>query len=327
MKRAGPKVFCLAAVLALFFCASVRAQVPTNPPPNVSTSSVPTRLLPRPVLKSPVALFRELLAMNLMEQMQFLTNRSPEDRKLILAKVREYKSLKPDQRELRLRVTELRWYLLPLMRSPSTNRLARLNMIPPEQRELVEARLKEWDKLPPELQKELLENEAAISCLTELEINKRPVAGISPERQHKLEDGIRQWQGLSEEQRDKIMTRFNQFFELRPREKEKALSTMSEPERRQIEKTLHKFDDLSPVKRSLCIRSFEKFANLSVEERQQFLKNADRWKLMTPEERQSWRDLVAKISISPLSSSLLFKPPRPAPPPLQTPAVAATNGQ
>ena len=65
-------------------------------------------------------------------------------------------------------------------------------MIPPEQRELVEARLKEWDKLPPEVQKELLENEAAISWLTEIEAGGRSAAPISPERQHKLEDGVRQ---------------------------------------------------------------------------------------------------------------------------------------
>src|SRR5437763_6112190 len=55
-----------------------------------------------PTAKSPVEQFRELLAMNVVERKQALTNRPPEIRKRILAKLREYESLKPDERELRL---------------------------------------------------------------------------------------------------------------------------------------------------------------------------------------------------------------------------------
>ena len=50
------------------------------------------------------------------ERENFLTNRPPEIRKRILAKVGEYEALDPDERELRLRATELRWYLMPLLR-------------------------------------------------------------------------------------------------------------------------------------------------------------------------------------------------------------------
>ena len=124
---------------------------------------------PLPLAQSPISFFRELLAMNPAERKQALTNRSPEVRSSILAKVREYESLKPDERELRLRVTELRWYLRPLMTAPATNRAAQLAMIPGRNRKLVEDRLREWDKLPPEVQKELLANEATIRYLTEIE--------------------------------------------------------------------------------------------------------------------------------------------------------------
>jgi len=320
LSSAAAFVFCQMA------CASLRAQEPTDPAPAISTNAARAVLRPpKPVLKSPVSLFRELLAMSFFEQMRYLTNRTPQERNLILAKVREYKSLKPDERELRLRVTELHWYLLPLLRMPATNRLVRLNLIPAEHRELIEARLQEWDKLPPGLQQELLENEAAITCLTEPQTaGGRPLPVMSPERRQKLEEGIQQWQALSEEQRSKIMNRFNQFFTLTDEEKEKALNTLSDPERRQIDKTLRKYGELSPVKRAACIRSFEKFANLTVEQRQEFLKNADRWKLMTPDERQAWRDLVTKISVAPMASVLKF--PRPPQSPLRAPAVAATNG-
>src|SRR5436305_8079373 len=62
------------------------------------TSKVDARIPPLPELaKPPVQFFRELLAMSPGERSQSLTNRTPEDRKAILAKVREYQSLKPDQ--------------------------------------------------------------------------------------------------------------------------------------------------------------------------------------------------------------------------------------
>src|SRR5882672_2042855 len=152
---------------------SLLAQTVTNAP--VSPRSNPAPPLPPmlipPMLsvKSPVELFRELLAMNTTERKEFLTNRSPASQKLILAKVREYESLKPDQRELRLQVTDLRWYLLPLMRVPATNRTSRLEKLSSENRKLIEVRLQQWDRLPASAQKELLDNEAMIQHLTEIE--------------------------------------------------------------------------------------------------------------------------------------------------------------
>src|SRR2546426_999281 len=128
-----------------------------------------------PATKSPVDTFRELLAMNAAERRDFLTNRSPESRKLILAKVREYDTLSPDQRDLRLRATELRWYLLPLMQASRTNRAEQLAAIPVEVRKLVEDRIQLWDMLPPELQKELLDNEAIIQFRTEPGDAKRSI--------------------------------------------------------------------------------------------------------------------------------------------------------
>ena len=105
-----------------------------------------------PHLKSPVDLFRELLAMTPAERENYLTNRPPGIRDRILAKVREYEALDPNERELRLRATELRWYLLPLMHESPTNRAARLAAIPDDLRPLVKNRLQQWDILPPPLQ-------------------------------------------------------------------------------------------------------------------------------------------------------------------------------
>ena len=317
--------------------ASAPANDPAAIPPNPATARpsafkpppVPEPLPPLPLSKSPISFFRELLAMNGAERKQALTNRSPEGRTAILAKVREYESLKPDERELRLEVTELCWYLRPLMSAPATNRAAQLAEIPPRQRKLVEDRLREWDKLAPGVQKELLENEATVRYLAEIEgrtdeQRREMLRRIPPARREVLEQGITRWDAMSGEQRRRMLARFNQFFELTSQEKDKVLQTPSGPERRQIEKTLQAYGSLPPEQRAECLRSFAKFASLSLEERRQFLKNAERWKAMSPNERQTWRDLVRNMP-PPLPPDLPPLPPgmrssRPAP-------AVATSGK
>jgi hypothetical protein len=279
-----------------------------------------------PILRSPVDSFRELLVLTPEERKKVIANRPPETQKRILAKVREYLSLQPEECKLRLRATELRWYVLPLLNTPATNREAQMLFIPPELRKSIKDRLAQWDKLEPATQMELLENELASTYFTQLEGSTREqrtniLASISPERRAQLEADIARWGALSEEQRRKTCQRFDQFFELTPKEKEKALNTLSEAERQQMDKTLRTFEKLTKTQREVCVRSFEKFANLSLEERALFLKNADRWRLMSPEERQAWRNLVAKMPEWPPIPPL---PPPPLPPGFPSPNL--TNG-
>src|ERR1019366_3696650 len=87
------------------------AQDSTNPSPPLKSFSVPANVMPPlPQTHSPVAFFRQLLGMTPPERANYLTNRPPEIRERILAKAREYLTLDPNERELRLRATELRWY-------------------------------------------------------------------------------------------------------------------------------------------------------------------------------------------------------------------------
>ena len=308
----------LLAALPTQAAANQTVSAPTSPPP--AHPPMP----PLAPARSPINFFRDLLAMDAAGREQALTNRPPGLRTQLLAKVREYELLKPDERELRLRVTELRWYLRPLMAASATNRPAQLAMIPEKHRQLVEDRLQEWDKLSPELQKELLANEATISYLTEIEgrtdeQRRQSLEAIPPGNRAVLERGIDKWSSMSEDQRQRMLNRFREFFELTAQEKQKALNTLSKPERRQIEKTLQTFGNLPPDQRDQCIRSFGKFAGLSLAERQQFLKSAERWKLMSPSERQVWRELVRKMP-PPLPPTLppplppLPGSPRPTPP-------------
>src|SRR5258708_6918729 len=238
-------------------------------------------LPPPPV--NPVGFFRELLAKTSAERSEVLSNRPPTVQKLILAKVREYQSLRPDQRELRLQATELRWYLLPLLQVPVTNRAVLLEQVPTEKRKLIEDRLERWDKLPSEAQKQLLANEATIRYLAEpLELGAKPSDSISSEKRRKLEEGVKQWQQLSEDQRQQITARFNDFFVMTPEEQEKALRTLSDAERQQIDNTLRKYSHLSPSQRIASIRSFGKFASLRIEDRNPFPHNTDPSQRLNP---------------------------------------------
>jgi hypothetical protein len=255
--------------------------------------------------KSPVALFRELLAMSPEQRQEAISIRPSDIQKRILEKLNEYEILPGELRELRLRETELRWYLRPLMDEPRTNRAAALARIPAELRGQVEERLQLWDLLPPQLQDEFKDNDLIANYFAQARVGTPEqlanlLQQIPLERRKELEKGLEAWKGMSDDQRQRALAGFNQFFELTPEQKEKALDLVADEERSQMEQTLASYAKLTPEQRALCISSFEKFARMSVAERQQFLKNAERWREMLPEERQKWRELVTVAPIMPL---------------------------
>ena len=285
-------VFLLAIAMA-FAGVSLRAQ----PAPGGSTKS--------PV-KSPVALFRELLAMSPQERMEAIAIRPQEIQKRILEKLNEYEILPNELRELRLRETELRWYLRPLMDEARTNRPALLAQVPDELRAEVAERLQLWDLLPESLQEQFKDNDLIASysaqARTATPAQREEILrqiSVSPERLDDLKREFNRWVAMSDADRQKAVAGFNKFFELTPTQKEKTLDSLSDDERQQMEQTLSSYQNLTPKQRAQCISSFEKFAKMGAGERQQFLKNAERWRDMTPEERQKWRQLVIVAPIMP----------------------------
>lgn len=282
MSRLRQTIFGLAALVVF----SLHAQ---NLTPSIGQRSSTTNLPPLPpsLPPSPVNYFRQLLAMPTSERNRALTNRPPDARARILAKVQEYLALAPDERELRLRATELRWYLTPLFRADSDEREARFTQVPEDLRVIVKSRLAQWDLLPPPLQKEFLENDRAKNYFARVDTTN--TATMDPDRQ-------------------KISEQFNQFFELTSEEKTQMLGTLSEAERAQMEKTLQSFEQMPPQQRHQCVKNFTRFAGMTAAERAEFLQNAERWSKMSPQERQSWRDLVSHV---------------PQWPPLPPPAVPA----
>lgn len=277
-------------------------QIPA--PPAVATNLMP------PVLPttSPVAVFRHLLDLSFKEREAFLTNRPPEIRAALRAKIAEYLAMDPNERELRLRATELRWQLIPLLRIAPADRGPRLAVVPEDLAPLVKSRLAEWDKLPASLQQEFLANDRTRLYFALVDATNQSAANDP-----------------AEIQRQKIASQFNQFFDLTPEEKQSVLKTLSGTERAQMEGTLRAFDKLPPLQRIECVRAFTKFAGLSPAERAEFLKNAEHWSKMSPQERKTWRDLVARVPTWPPLPRRLLPPPPPHLPIPVNHAAVATN--
>ena len=295
-------------LLAGLFAARMLPAQPTSAPPSVARIAPSLPTLPPPLpSQTPVDYFRQILDMTPEERDKSLASRSESSRLFLQGKLKEFQALAPAVREARLQTLQLRWLVLPLMKAPADQRPARLKLMAECDRKLVEERLEEWDRLPADLQKKVLENESVIRLFFRSETNA-PAADLSPVRtspqqQARTEQDLARWNALPEQERQDIQAHFQRFFELTDQEKSKVLRKMGDTERVQMEMTLRAFDRLPKTQRELCVHNFQKFAALSPEERQEFLANAERWQSMSAQDRQLWRDLVKRLQ------------PKPPPPP------------
>ncbi|MCO5052344.1 MAG: DUF3106 domain-containing protein [Verrucomicrobiae bacterium] len=260
--------------------------------------------VPTVITRSPVESFRALLVMPAADRRAQLATRPPDVRERLLERIQEYQTLTPEERDLRLQVTELQWYFKLFARLPATNRTVHLQSLPEDLRNMVTVRLQQWDAMPANLQQMLLTNPVGAEYLAP---NSRPDFPPNPVR-------------------SQLIARYNRLFELSDREKERIWTTLSTAEQRQMEKTLQAYEALTPAQRAHCLRSMAVLTSLSPAERQIFLKNAERWAQMKPSERQAWREVVSKAATLPA----LPLPPRPVPPlptnARQTAPGFATNG-
>jgi hypothetical protein len=323
MERVDFTRIALVGLLAYGFSVSNLPSQDTSP---ARRSSPPTP--PQPSLSRPfTGFFRQLLATAPAEREALLARQAPAQRVVLEEKLREYEALPATEREVRLRTLDLRHYLSVLLRLPPSNRVERLATVSEPDREMVQERLKYWDRCPPEVQRDLLENEMAFRVLVGLDVTlaaPRPNATNSlPGTPDAFERALAQWKTLPVERRQAVRVHFQQVFTLSEKEKAKLLTPLGEPERRWMEYTLKAFAKLPEAQRESCIASFRKFADLSNEERTQFLTSAARWEAMSAEDRQAWRRLVTRMPT----------PPPPLPPdlrrgvlpPLPRTSLVATN--
>ncbi len=309
-------------VVAIFI-SSATAQNAANSVPAVQPIAVPAAMTPPPPIPtapSPMDYFRNLLAMSPQQRESVLAKKSPKVRARILAKVSEYAALDPDERELRLRATELRLYLMPLLQAPPDQRAAQLAAVPADIRDLVQSRLMQWEILPPQLQQEFLENEHTVAYFAGVGGTNNISGEAIPSNAEQS-----QWNSLSDGEREAMTAQFDEFFELSPVEKQKALGGLTGADREQMEKTLREFNQLPPHQRMQCVHAFAKFANMSPQERAEFLKNAQRWSKMTVSERQAWSDLVEHVPQWPPLPPSVIMPPSMPPMPQNIRVLAATN--
>ena len=272
---------------------SVRPAAPTQ------SSRVPQ---PPPMPPSPVEFFRQVLAMTPEQRDKALEKYSPKTREFVGGKLKEFEALKPEDRENRLRTMELRWQLLPLMSMAPSNRVLRIQGLPERDRPLIEERLRLWDKLSPEQQRDVLECEPALQAYAST--GRMPtssmVSPLSVNQQERINQSTAYLNNLHPEKRAELYQSFQEFFELSEKEKAKALDsihTLSDTERQQMERTLQTFKKLPRAEREQCIEGFQKFTALSREEQNQFLRSAARWQAMSPRDREIWRSLVRRKAV------------------------------
>lgn len=267
---------------------------------------------------SPVEDFRRWLLQTPSQQASSLASRTAEQRSYLIAKLREYGALTASERETRLQALELAWYLRPLMDIAPPQRVATIVRIPVKYREVVQDRLRQWDALPRELQKDVLENEWTIHYFTRLnadpQLRQELLRKADPSQRKTFEEKLARWDALSPERRERMYQQFNRFFQLPQTERARTLNIMSESERTEMEGTLKAFEKLAPEQRKVCIESFEKFTAMRPEERREFLRDAARWQAMPEKERKTWRNLVN--ALPPLPDTTPLPPfPRSLPPP------------
>jgi hypothetical protein len=253
---------------------------------------------------TPVAYFRGLLGMTPAERERVLADKSEEKRRQVLAKVREYEALPRKVREERLLQTDLHWRLLQLLRLDPAERKARIQEISPIYQPMILSPLAQWDSLPEDMRKALLEKEAFLRTYLQWQghspaAQEQILARLPVEQRAHWTEELHRWQGLPESRREELSRAFRQFLYLTEEEKQQTIQALSENERRQMEQALQSFADLPPTQQRLCVDSFSKFAAMSAEERSQFLQNAAKWEAMTAQERQLWRTLVEKLPALP----------------------------
>jgi len=234
------------------------------------------------------------------EREKALAPYKPETREIVQTKVKQFEVLPADERENRLRALELRSYLLPLLKTSPTNRIARLQAVPLRDRKLVEARLQYWDQLPADVRQDMLESELAIGLISRPEIAVVSHPGLSvitQQQQEKIKKSMDYMNRLTPEKRRQVFRTFEEILGRSQVERAKALDNFSDNERKQMERTLRTFEKLSPLDRELCVAGFEKFSELPEEERREFLRNAERWRTLSEKDRAVWRTLVNRKAI------------------------------
>ncbi|HEY3854818.1 MAG TPA: DUF3106 domain-containing protein [Verrucomicrobiae bacterium] len=293
----------------------------TNSAPPVRITAIYRTVTPSITLSniSPIVYFRGILGMTPTQRVNALGGKTPEERRAILGKVREYEAMSREVREERLRQTELHWRLMNLMRLKPAERDRNLKEISPLYVPMVMDQLRQWDELPGATRNALLDNEKFIRTYVEWQVHspvdrEEIIKKLSPQRRAYFANELKQWQALPEDQRTELCAQFRRFFVMSGEEQTNTIRILSEAERRQVGQALQAFKELPTAQRQRCIESFDKFATMNPTERAQFLQNAAKWEAMTAHEKELWSTMVAELPLTPpVPTGFPPLPPSPGP--------------
>ncbi len=273
----------------------------------VAPPALPTPAIERPeaAFQSPVRFFRKLLARDAAGRAEALAARSSTARAAIEAKIAEYETLDARTRELRLRTTELRWFLKKLLPMEPKQRAEKLRLMSTNDRELVAVRLSQWDLLSPGWREEVLKHERTMDWLRQRELNPalRKDDGSA-------EPSLAEWRNLPTETRAGMLNNFDRFFLLSRQEQEKTLAELPEQRRGIVGPAIEKLQALPQSKRAECLDAFRQIVAMPAPRRERFFRKADQWRQMTRSERETWSNLVNKFPpMPPLPPGLVPKMP------------------
>ncbi|MBN2508453.1 MAG: DUF3106 domain-containing protein [Verrucomicrobia bacterium] len=277
-------------------------------PADLATSAVPviTLTIPQP----PTAFFRELLEARSQDRKQLLGRHSPAQQTVLLTQIQRYETMTRKQRDHQLLTLELRWYLAFLMRQSPSNRAMLLLSVPAPRRGLVDSRLVFWDRLSPEIQKDILENEMAIRMQYSLPMMQQTLAHLPSAQRQKILEDIARWEAMPVERKQKVYWGFQYLFELDdapppPLPDPGAMAVPGDPPLPvPLSQMFSEFKKLPSDDRVACLENFQRFTRLPPDQRTRFVKAAYRWSQMSESERNAWRRAVSDEA----------SPPAPLPP-------------
>lgn len=258
--------------------------------------------------RSPVTAFRVLLAMRSDARATELAAKPARVREVLSTRLREYDALAPAEREARLRATELHYHLRPLLTTIPLTRAAQLAVVPESFRPLVEERLAAWDKLPAQIQREILTNERLLQAITRPNVpNAFPP--LPPGLEPRVPDNVAHWQTLDAQQREQLLDSFTYYFRLDDNAKTRVVAVLPEPKRAAAERTLDQFAQLTTGERAACMTALRQLSQMTQAEQTRFYANAEQWQKMSETERVAWRRVV--IEFPPLPPGAGPQPPLP----------------
>ena len=275
-----------------------RAEEVGTPPQRPPALPPPT---PPPVV-NPVRRFQELWKLDAGGREAALTGKTEWQQRYLRERLAEFDTLAPTEREVRLRLMELRYYLLMLVRTPPDQRTERLKEVPAKDRDLLAERLQDWERLPANQQKELIENETMLSHLSWFETGsaeqrEASLRAWSPQTRQEFEADLYRWRGLQQAERERMTRNFNRFFDLSNRQKqESTLDRVSEADRANVSVPWPRLNNCldRPVqvpRGAQSVRWNDGGRTIPVS-----LQNAARWQSMSPEEKRVWRQVATHIN-------------------------------